>query len=453
MHDSGNKFHKSRSQSQTQSQQLQHLESIYNPQNYDLEDWQRDVPQALLFPHSLDTAAPGRQVLLRHQRVLLAPPTPPPSTTGFSEMDDKQGSPAGSWMAVKVQRVKRWWISLKQRATPKLFPQAWFLFVIIILIAVGAIVTGWGGLAVETARHQTLTSASGSSATSAARPAPPNLEASASGITTSGLTWPNPTGYGTATMVKGTAWSPRSTLAVTGDILSAPSANLTSARRHVVKDIITDYAITHVTSYLTEYVTEYVTTVYTTGALTAEATANHDSGSGLSMSSMSSASPTTTALTSATTSDPMFCPDPHHPGAWTICAVVQEVTALGTTSHITESAANRQMFNPFTFTKNLLKGVWDMLFNYDKVRAEAMRQVSRYNVYDLGCQCGDLQRLMLVMVDIIDVQQRMLEDQEVRIKDLKLLFSDQEAALEGNKGRLADVVEFVAIMKNDTEGM
>ncbi|KAI1106831.1 hypothetical protein F4804DRAFT_286624 [Jackrogersella minutella] len=85
------------------------------------EDWKRDLPQALLFPHSLDTAAPGRQVLLRHQRVLFAqpPPTPPPSAA--DEMDGmvQQGgegggeySPAESSMGAKVERLKVKWIGM-----------------------------------------------------------------------------------------------------------------------------------------------------------------------------------------------------------------------------------------------------------------------------------------------------------------------------------------------------
>ncbi|KAI1210732.1 uncharacterized protein F4807DRAFT_422440 [Annulohypoxylon truncatum] len=112
MHDSGCELHQSTSRSHSQfpseSQQSQQTESSFKSRDYDLEDSQRDVPQALLFPHSLGTAAPGRQVLLRHQRVILAPPTPPPSMTGTVEreiIDEKNGG----MMRMKMERVKRWW--------------------------------------------------------------------------------------------------------------------------------------------------------------------------------------------------------------------------------------------------------------------------------------------------------------------------------------------------------
>ncbi|KAI1449626.1 hypothetical protein F5Y02DRAFT_372244 [Annulohypoxylon stygium] len=115
MRDSSCELRHSVSQSHRQfpseSQHSQRTESSYNPQNHCLEDWQRDVPQALLFPHSLDTAAPGRQVLLRHQRVILAPPTPPPSMTGMTQLDiddEKQGG----MMRMKMERMKRWWVGM-----------------------------------------------------------------------------------------------------------------------------------------------------------------------------------------------------------------------------------------------------------------------------------------------------------------------------------------------------
>ncbi|KAI1461230.1 hypothetical protein F4805DRAFT_454167 [Annulohypoxylon moriforme] len=481
MQDSSCELHQSQSQSHSQfpseSQPSQHTESSFNPHNYDLEDWQRDVPQALLFPHSLDTAAPGRQVLLRHQRVILAPPTSPPSMTGTNEreaMDEKQGGT----MRIKMERMKRWWLALKRRASPKLFPQAWLLFVIIILIAVGAVVTGWGGLAVETARHQTL-SPPGPSATSAARPAPPNLEASASAITSSGLTWYNPTGYRTAKTVELTAWAPHETLKVTGQFVSNMpedeiSTHLTT-HEHVVpthehmvkKDIITDYEITHITTVITDWVTSYVT------ALTVKTVSIHDSGPGWSVTttpSTSSDSDVDTTITVTNSKSRMFCPDPKHPGAWTLCAAVtdHDATVLGAantalTSPPMASSAHRSCVNPFTFMyailNNVFSSAWNLLWNYDETRADMRRHIDRYHVLDLGCQCRDLGNLMLAMVDVIAVQQRMLEDKDLRIGDLekvvesqKMVIEDQNVELGETMGVLGDVVRFVTDFKNGTLG-
>ncbi|KAI1210731.1 uncharacterized protein F4807DRAFT_422439 [Annulohypoxylon truncatum] len=214
---------------------------------------------------------------------------------------------------------------------------------------------------------------------------------------------------------------------------------------------------------ITEWVTSYVT------AVTVETTSPHNTGPGMSVASVASASSTSSESTvshstaAITSENRMFCPDPHHPGAWTLCAPDHDkATALGVISTAVpnapaESSARRCSFNLFTLIKTVCKGIWKLLFHHDEARAEAMRHVERYNVLELGCRCNDLQRLALTMVDIIEVQQRMLEEkdeliahQKKLVDDQKLVMDDQGAVIEWNKGVFVDVVAFISNLKNDT---
>ncbi|XDG03076.1 hypothetical protein ABKA04_002691 [Annulohypoxylon sp. FPYF3050] len=478
MRDSSCELRHSVSQSHRQfpseSQHSQRTESSYNPQNHCLEDWQRDVPQALLFPHSLDTAAPGRQVLLRHQRVILAPPTPPPSMTGMTQLDI-DGEKQGGMMRMKMERMKRWWVALKQRASPKLFPQAWILFLVIILVATGAIVSyaqetganievpeaGWGGLAAETVRHQSLARpADGSSTTSTARPAPPNLEASASTVTSSGLTWHDAaTGYGSAMTGEVTAWSPRSTMKVTGHPVSHARVNSTSASTHAhattthtstdehveKKDIVTDYEITHVTSIVTDWVISYVT------ATTVETITPVVSDPGV-----------TSFVTEVVTASEHreFCPDPNRPHAWTPCAPDHAATDPGTaipTRDVSSPSCSRCSMNPFSILKGMLETLWKSFWDTDPTSVKAHRFVHRWKILELDGRCDELQHLMLAMADILEAQRDILDDKDEVIKhqkwmleDQRLVIEDQEAMLEWRKDSFVEALQYIVSVKNDT---
>ncbi|KAI1095347.1 hypothetical protein F5B19DRAFT_341141 [Rostrohypoxylon terebratum] len=446
-----------------ESPHLQRTKSSYNPQNHYLEDWQRDVPQALLFPHSLDTAAPGRQVLLRHQRVILAAPTPAPSMTGTGEGDIAYEN-QGGMMRMKIERMKRWWAGLKQRTSPKLFPQAWVLFLVIILIATGAIVTGWGGLAAETVHHQALARPVDDLSTiSTARPAPPNLEAGASTVTSSGLTWHDAaTGYGSAMTGDVTAWSPRSTMKVTGHPVTRPHATSTSshavitrapADEHVVKmDIVTDYEITHVTSIVTDWIIIYVT------ATTVETTTPPVSGPD---SSEASDVPTSFVTEVVYTSEHhQFCPDPNRPAVWTPCAPDHAATdapgAAIPTRATASPACGRCSLNPFRILKGMVQTIWKSLWDTDPTSVLAHRWVHRWKILELDGRCEELQRLMLAMADILEAQRYLLDDKDEAIAHLKqmledqrLLMRDQEDMLRWSRDGLRDAVAFIVSVKND----
>ncbi|KAI1494685.1 hypothetical protein F5X96DRAFT_616060 [Biscogniauxia mediterranea] len=160
---------------------------------HDVEDARRDVPQSLLLPYSLGTTTPGRQVLFRHQMVLRAAsavsPLPPPPPAALLPLKaagvDPQEEEGGQSFArepiavLKVQRCRDRWIDLKRRMKPASYPFAGFLFMVIVLVAAGTVVSGWYGLSRDTINHESEPTPPPSiSSRTAEPPAPPDLRLS-----------------------------------------------------------------------------------------------------------------------------------------------------------------------------------------------------------------------------------------------------------------------------------
>ncbi|KAI1657501.1 hypothetical protein F4813DRAFT_389679 [Daldinia decipiens] len=326
-------------------------------------DHSHDVQNSKLEPHpdSIDPVMPGRSVLLRHQRVLLAPVTPAPATIAATQSSEKSQangrSPAGSRMSLKMEHIRDVWADLKRRVTPQQYPRAWLLFVAIITIAAGVIivvlrVAGWCGIAVETMHHLELVN--GAMATTIVLPAPPNLEvAKGAAVTSTGkegdLLSRKPTGFNAEMLV--------------GAVTSGTGG------RDVVSDLSTGSTPIYELTAKTAVARDQTTTVYVTVTAPPESTSTTSSegtGTGTSASSILShgtapaasmttapitASPTTT--TSTSTEEPhIYCPDPERPLIWAPCI-----------DHPT-SDASRGVANPFLTACRVLAALWKTATGY-----------------------------------------------------------------------------------------
>ncbi|KAI1417971.1 hypothetical protein F5Y13DRAFT_184483 [Hypoxylon sp. FL1857] len=451
------------------------LRALDQPQQchprHPMEDSERDVPQSLLFPHSLDTTAPGRQVLLRHQRVLFSPPTPPPSMSEGSDYGTIKGVGYGDEdetprrrINPRVQRWKEEWAVLKHRVTPEIFPQAWLLFLVIIMIAVGTVITGWAGLVAETVRHQKPTMNPGASFSPATRqPAPPNLAARDFDVT-----WSHPQTSTAMEIGAVTAWVsedaastllPASTAKQGFVVVASPPFDpndgyaLEPEVPHVAEDIVTTVFVT-VTAYPTPYSsssssssasyspgsssssTSDTTSSTTSSSLpssTSSTTLPSSTTSGTSTSS-STATPTTAATTTTTSKHLMYCPHSEQPDVWTLCPTPSAATAAAKSIPTAESAATRRMSSSFSDLRAALVSLWNSIPASGRVTA--LWHTHQGPVKAEACRCDKLERKLRAAVDLIRLQQRILDD--------------QEALLEEHRRAFAAAVDVLAAMRNVT---
>ncbi|KAI0843376.1 hypothetical protein F5Y06DRAFT_2550 [Hypoxylon sp. FL0890] len=415
-----------------------------NLQYHDEEDSKRDVPQSLLFPHSLDASAPGRQVLLRHQRVLFASPSPPLSVSEHSDYgtmkkgvqwaDGGESEPPRRKVDPRVERLREEWAALKHRVQPEIFPKAWLLFLIIIMIAVGTVLTGWIGLVVETVNHQTPTATATPLSPATRQSAPPHLEARAFAITWSDSQASTATdiGAGTTMITKATAPAPLATPTVKEGVMvvapppSAPSGEV--ALETDVPDVFEDH-LTTVFITVTAYPTPYSSSD-SSESLSVSAYDLSSSSSGTSSSSTSSATSTLSTTSSAkTTSTAMttaglkYCTHSEQPEVWTLCPepVLEATIVASKASPIAESAATHRMSNPFSALRVAFASLWNSI--PASGRASASRHIHWASVKEeTSCQCSDLERKLRAAVDLIRRQQLIMDDQEALLKEHRRAF-------------------------------
>ncbi|OTB13056.1 hypothetical protein K445DRAFT_25176 [Daldinia sp. EC12] len=305
-------------------------------------------------PDSINPVIPRRQVLLRHQRVLLAPLTPTPTPTltlnamtQSSEKTQVNGrSPAGSRLSMKMERMRDMWTDLKRRVTPQQYPHAWLLFLAIITIAAGAIIAGWCGLAVETMHHLEQMGTS-TPAPTIGPPAQPNLEvAGGFDVTEDGLL-----GFDSAALGMGTDIGAMTSSGVDEqDIVSDLPADLTStnalaAKTAVARDLIT-------TVYIT--VTAPPETTTSTSTSFSSESNGTSTNSILTQGTIPMVSTTTTPISTqsanttstSTAESQIYCPHSERPLIWTPCV-----------DHPT-SAASYGIMNPFTTARRALVALW-----------------------------------------------------------------------------------------------
>ncbi|KAI0142489.1 hypothetical protein F4776DRAFT_509498 [Hypoxylon sp. NC0597] len=430
--------------------------------HHNMRDSQRDLPQSLLFPHSLDTAAPGRQVLLRHQRVLLAPPTPPPSASehsdyGTMKRGDEWGDGGESEMPrgrahSRAERFRQQWVVLKQRVTPDIFPKAWLLFLVIIMIAVGTVMTSWAGLIAETVRHQTpKIIGPSSSSLGMLKPAPPDLQARAFDVALSDSQVPTLMEIESVmTMVtKATTSMPLSTpmgeqeVSVVAPLPSGPSNGL-APETDLFEDLITTVYITVTplpipgtsssssldlsadAQHLSSSSSSSSETSSTTSTLFTRASSATSSSSTspttLSSSTTYSTSSTAASATVTTTASQelMYCPHPGRPDVWTICRehVLKDAT----------STAVHRMSNPFSALRLALVSLWSS--------APASGRFNQVSIKENTCECHELERKLRAATGVIRLQQQILDD--------------QQKLMESHRSAFAAALDFLAAVKNGT---
>ncbi|KAI1807783.1 hypothetical protein F4811DRAFT_549546 [Daldinia bambusicola] len=336
---------------QKDSLEITQLPPVAGPELKNSHDVQATKGQS-----STDSVKPvitGRQVLLHHQQVLLAPitPTPTPTMTPMTQLAEKTqvngGSSAGGKIFMKMERMRDVWTDIKRRVAPKQYPHAWLLFLAIITIAAGAIIAGWCGLAVETMHHLELI---GTSTTATGPPAQPNLEVTGVfDVTEDGLL-----GLDSTALSTGTAVEDMTTSAVDG--------------RDVMSDLVTDLTPTNGLTAKTAVVRDLITTIYVTVTVPLETTSStppsfsseskgtsanaiptHSTTSMISMTTAPKATPSMNTASTSMVEPQIYCPHSQRPLIWTPCV-----------DHPT-SAASHGVMNPFTGVRRALEALWKVI--------------------------------------------------------------------------------------------
>ncbi|KAI1388206.1 uncharacterized protein F4822DRAFT_428828 [Hypoxylon trugodes] len=398
-------------------------------------------------------------------------------------------SPASSKMSAKVERMRDRWGAVKQRTSPIMFPHAWLFFLAIIFIATGAVAAGWYGLAIETIRHQSLSTTSTVSATR--QPAQPNLEASAFHITSSdSQSLITTLESATVTTVKTTAMP---SYLGSNELMHRGDGN--GLETPLAKDYVTTLVITTVVPILqsdssvsssptstvptaqptTVVETEPITvstTVYTDPTTTVPPTSSIDSTSSESFISTIDESGTmhipssiVTITSTSTTTVPastslLYCPVASRPNIWTLCS------PLGTAVPSAKASSAGVDFgstNPFTVIRKMLVYVWDavmdLVFDFldnvtlypedpepPPIQILTTSQFSKYSCVTSGmCDCEatykDLLRRVNEAIGLLRIQQYMLGtnrgcllvEQEKGIKKvMEVLGGEKKKGMENN---------------------
>ncbi|KAI0846594.1 hypothetical protein F5Y00DRAFT_271888 [Daldinia vernicosa] len=330
-------------------------------------DVQDDKPE--LHPDSIDPATSGRRVLLRHQRVLLAPVTPAPTTITATQSSEEKSqvngrSTAGSRMSLKMERVKDAWADLKRRVTPQQYPRAWLLFLAIITIAAGAIivvlrVAGWCGIAMEAVHHLELANEA-TAVYMTESPAPPNLVVgggvSVTGRGTGGdLLSLKPTGFNAEMMVGAAAPG-------TGgrDVVSDLPAGSTPTHELTAKTALARDRTVYITVTAPPESTSTTSTTPGSPSTSSEGTGtsassilSHGTAPTISMTTAPSSASATTTTTSTSTEEPdIYCPHSERPLVWTPCV-----------DHPT-SDASHGVASPFLSVCHVLVALWKTATSY-----------------------------------------------------------------------------------------
>ncbi|KAL7624256.1 hypothetical protein AAE478_005816 [Parahypoxylon ruwenzoriense] len=382
--------------------------SYHHSRPHDLKNAEQDLPQSVFVPDSLDLTAPGRRVLLRHQRVLLAPPTPPPTARQTSEYGgEKEGgkecSHSGNKMSAKIERMRDRWAGkyFKQRVSPGAFPCAWLLFLIIIGCAAGAVVVGWYGLTIETLNHQAYTSVP-TPYPMTREPAPPNLQAGAFAMTTDVSKPTAPPGFASPTTTTDLTPPTRATS-------TAPDLELLRGRQEQSQPVATNPADGNTAGAMGTGPVDYAGTGTTWVVVTPPPT------------SIPSFTVVTTSYkpsmwNTATVSreDELdYCPHPERPNVWTLCEPTPTSTAPSNTD--IASAAAPRMWNPFSAIRQALAHMCGPAGRPPKlttVRLFRDWNCGSKNAY--GCGSDKLVNGKLrAALDLVEVQQRLLESQGV----------------------------------------
>ncbi|KAI1766463.1 hypothetical protein GGR53DRAFT_207104 [Hypoxylon sp. FL1150] len=381
----------------------QQIRATYPPP--DLQDW------SLLLPHPLETTVPGRQVLFKHQRVLIAAPTPTPSED-FANTRDRavalNSTPDDRMLAMTIQRCKEGWERFKQRVTPPGFRHAWVLFLAIVMAALALTIICFVGVAREVQDHDDETDASTSSSVD----------------------------VGIIDAMEAT---------LSSGLIPTLAVSSTASERPEQEDdlgVTAELSVYHELVTLTTEATVYVSTIWITvtvdtaslrtsvsatetpdttalGTMTSSTTIPV-SPSSVSSTTVSSASISTWAsvtssvvssvpyaTTDMTASDLKYCPYSERPHVWTPCtsSPSDNTAGLALTTTDVSSDASSILDNPFSVVFRVLSSVWRYIFSL-------CFGVS----YTEECPCCQDRDALRTALELVEVQREMLESQEALVR-------------------------------------
>ncbi|KAI1471478.1 uncharacterized protein F4812DRAFT_467538 [Daldinia caldariorum] len=333
------------------SLEITQLPPVAGPELNNLHDVQATKGQST--PESDNSIILGRQVLLRHQQVLLAPitPIPTPTIVAIAQSNEKTQvngrSPVGGKMSMKMERMRDVLTDLKRRVTPQQYPHAWLLFLAIITIAAGAIIAGWCGLAFETMHRVELMGTSSAATTSTGPPAQRNVEVSGGfDVAEDGLLGLDSAALGTGTaMGDMTPSGANGRDAVSGHLIDLTSTDGLTAETVVARDLVTTI---YVTVTAPPETTSSASTSFSSESkgTSANAIPTHGTTSMISMTTAPKSTPSVNTASTSTVEPQIYCPHSERPLIWTPCV-----------DHPT-SAASHGVANPFTIARRALVTLW-----------------------------------------------------------------------------------------------
>ncbi|KAI8625436.1 hypothetical protein F5Y19DRAFT_489585 [Xylariaceae sp. FL1651] len=361
----------------------------------DSQDALRDLPQSLLLPFSLKPATPGRQVLLRHQHVLLArgmSAAPPPSQ---KKTTTELSAHTNSIIVWKAKHCKDKWLDFKKRVSPRSFRFAGYVFLALVIIALGTVIVGWYGLSKDTISHEVEVDSPSS--------VPMTQPTPADAVDNDSSLWSTQAkkAFSRSTVLMQMREDPKHSSTTVTDP-PTPNPSLTSSVDEVPEITIVHTIVMTITSVVTDTALKTLTTTVFISICTTCLTTPE-------MSPSTTTQASSTATNNNIMTGTMYCPCPSRPNIYTLCPLVHSNQPGMFDATAVPGMASSAMLgtkNPFTTVRLAFASLWNSV--------PSLGGLLRADDKD-KCDCAGMKTKLDQVMDLVGVQQQLIDSQHKMI--------------------------------------
>ncbi|KAJ3563902.1 hypothetical protein NPX13_g8039 [Xylaria arbuscula] len=300
-----------------------------------------------------------------------------------------------SIVSLKLDRLKDKWYSFKRRASPRGCRCAGLIFLVMMLLILGAVVVGWYGLSKDTLAHEIVT-------IGLPQTTPMPVDHHDSSLPTPNLTegpWEGPWNVARKDITIGPT--------VPAAHLIAAGLKPTTSSEDVESATIVRTIIVTVTTVITD---TSLKTLTTTVILSTCTTCNTLPTTDASTSTTNSQGSTTDSVMTGI----MYCSFTGRRNIYTLCPRVHtdSPAMLTDTPAAVSSGTSSKLTNPFSAVRLAAVTLW----NYIPSLARAVHQTGDHQE-KCACDCASMKKRLETAIHLVRMQQKLLESQRTLINN------------------------------------